>query len=71
MCSRCGVQYGPKPQPVRVWACGGCGASLERDVNAAVSVTKAAGLAVSACGAQGRPRVVPSVSTSRRQAKPK
>jgi putative transposase len=54
-CSACGVQDGPKPLHVRQWQCRGCGAWLDRDVNAAVNVAKAAGLAVSACGAQARP----------------
>jgi len=46
---------GPKPLHVRVWQCQGCGAWLDRDINAAVNVAKAAGLAVTACGAQVRP----------------
>jgi putative transposase len=54
-CSACGVKDGPKPLFVRAWQCRGCGAWLDRDVNAAVNVAKAAGLAVSACGAQVRP----------------
>jgi putative transposase len=54
-CSACGVKDGPKPLFVRQWQCGACGAWLDRDVNAAVNVAKAAGLAVSACGAQVRP----------------
>ncbi|MEU6988699.1 RNA-guided endonuclease TnpB family protein, partial [Streptomyces sp. NPDC046324] len=37
-----------------------CGAVLDRDINAAVNVAKAAGLAVSACGAQVRPGRVPA-----------
>ncbi|MFC8987626.1 RNA-guided endonuclease InsQ/TnpB family protein [Streptomyces sp. NPDC014603] len=60
VCSRCGVKDGPKPLHVRVWTCGACGAVLDRDVNAAVNVAKAAGLAVSACGAQVRPGLVPA-----------
>ncbi|RLV75909.1 transposase [Streptomyces rapamycinicus NRRL 5491] len=52
VCSRCGVKDGPKPLHVRVWTCGGCGAVLDRDINAAVNVAKAAGLAVTACGAR-------------------
>ncbi|WKX74386.1 RNA-guided endonuclease TnpB family protein [Streptomyces sp. XD-27] len=55
VCSVCGVQDGPKPLHVRVWTCGACGAVLDRDINAAVNVAKAAGLAVSARGAQVRP----------------
>ncbi len=55
MCSACGVKDGPKPLHVRAWQCQRCGAWLDRDVNAAVNVARAAGLAVSACGAQVRP----------------
>src|SRR5579859_2288614 len=54
-CSACGVKDGPKPLHVRAWQCGACGARLDRDVNAAVNVARAAGLAVTACGAQVRP----------------
>ena len=54
-CSACGVKDGPKPLHVREWQCGACGAQLDRDINAAVNVAKAAGLAVTACGAQVRP----------------
>jgi putative transposase len=54
-CSACGVRDSPKPLHVREWQCPACGAQLDRDVNAAVNVAKAAGLAVTACGAQVRP----------------
>jgi putative transposase len=40
---------------VRAWLCRGCRVWLDRDINAAVNVAKAAGLAVNACGAQVRP----------------
>ncbi|MFI2074057.1 RNA-guided endonuclease InsQ/TnpB family protein [Streptomyces triculaminicus] len=60
VCSACGVKDGPKPLHVRVWTCGACGAVLDRDINAAVNVARAAGLAVSACRAQLRPRLVPA-----------
>ncbi|MEV5934121.1 RNA-guided endonuclease TnpB family protein [Streptomyces sp. NPDC052079] len=60
VCSWCGVKDGPKPLHVRVWTCGACGAVLDRDINAAVNVAKAAGLAVSACGARVRPGLVPA-----------
>ncbi len=60
VCSQCGVEDGPKPLHVRVWECGACGAILDRDINAAVNVAKAAGLAVSACGARVRPGLVPA-----------
>ncbi|MGG2461268.1 RNA-guided endonuclease InsQ/TnpB family protein [Streptomyces sp. RGM 3693] len=60
VCSQCGVKDGPKPLHIRVWECGACGAVLDRDINAAVNVAKAAGLAVSACGARVRPGLVPA-----------
>jgi len=60
VCSQCGVKDGPKPLHVRVWTCGACGAVLDRDINAAVNIAKAAGLAVTACGAQVRPGLVPA-----------
>ena len=60
VCSACGVRDGPKPLSIRVWQCQGCRVWLDRDVNAAVNVAKAAGLAVSACGAQVRPGLAPA-----------
>jgi putative transposase len=60
VCSVCGVKDGPKPLHIRVWDCGACGAVLDRVINAAVNVALAAGLAVSACGAQVRPVLVPA-----------
>ncbi|TFE28767.1 transposase [Frankia sp. B2] len=60
VCSACGVKDGPKPLAVREWTCQACGSVLDRDVNAAVNVAKAAGLAVSARGAQVRPASVPA-----------
>ncbi|MFD7105517.1 RNA-guided endonuclease InsQ/TnpB family protein [Streptomyces celluloflavus] len=60
VCCVCGVKDGPKPLHVRVWACGACGSVLDRDINAAVNVAKAAGLAVSACRARVRPVPVPA-----------
>ena len=59
-CSACGVKDGPKPLHVRAWRCRGCGAWLDRDINAAVNVAKAAGLAVTACRVQVRPEPVPA-----------
>ena len=58
-CSACGVKDGPKPLHVREWTCPACGARLDRDVNAAVNVAKAAGLAVTACRAQVGPGAPP------------
>ncbi|MGW4805597.1 RNA-guided endonuclease InsQ/TnpB family protein [Kitasatospora sp. NPDC004272] len=60
VCSHCGVKDGPKPLHVREWTCRACGAVLDRDVNAAVNVAKAAGLAVTACRAQVRRAPVPA-----------
>ncbi|MFB7997568.1 RNA-guided endonuclease InsQ/TnpB family protein [Streptomyces sp. NPDC056002] len=60
VCSACDVKDGPKPLHVREWTCGACGAVLDRDINAAINVAKAAGLAVSARGAQVRPGLVPA-----------
>ncbi|MFC3996793.1 RNA-guided endonuclease InsQ/TnpB family protein [Nocardiopsis sediminis] len=60
VCSACGVKDGPKPLHVRAWACGACGTFLDRDINAAVNIAKAAGLAVTARGAQIRPGLVPA-----------
>jgi putative transposase len=54
-CCLCEVKDGPKPLHVRAWRCQGCGAWLDRDINAAVNVARAAGLAVTACRAQVRP----------------
>jgi putative transposase len=59
-CSACGVKDGPKPLHVREWQCRVCGVWLDRDVNAAVNVARAAGLAVTACRAQVRPDLVPA-----------
>jgi len=59
-CSACGTKDGPKPLHVRAWQCPACGTWLDRDINAAVNVAKAAGLAVSACRAQVRPGVIPA-----------
>jgi putative transposase len=65
VCSACGRKDGPKPLHVRTWQCQGCGAWLDRDINAAVNVARAAGLAVTACGAQVRP---PSLAAQRGEA---
>ena len=55
VCSACGAKDGSKPLHVRTWQCRVCGVWLDRDINAAVNVARAAGLAVTACRAQVRP----------------
>ena len=60
VCSACGTRDGRKPLHIRIWQCRACGAWLDRDTNAAVNVARAAGLAVTACGAQVRPGSVPA-----------
>ncbi|MFF6782774.1 RNA-guided endonuclease TnpB family protein [Streptomyces sp. NPDC012510] len=58
VCSACGAKDGPKPLHIRTWTCAACGAIHDRDHNAAKNVKTAAGLAVTACGAQVRPGLV-------------
>lgn len=60
VCCVCGVKDGLKPLHIRTWTCGACGVVLDRDINAAVNIARAAGLAVSACGARVRPGLVPA-----------
>ncbi|GAB3297409.1 RNA-guided endonuclease TnpB family protein [Parasphingorhabdus pacifica] len=54
-CSACGRLAEKMPLHIRIWTCTGCGATHDRDVNAAKNIL-AAGLAVSACGAGVRPQ---------------
>ncbi|MFJ9176495.1 RNA-guided endonuclease InsQ/TnpB family protein [Streptomyces sp. NPDC102360] len=54
LCSNCGTMQSKMPLNVRTWTCD-CGAAHDRDVNAAKNL-RAAGLAVSACGAGVRPQ---------------
>ena len=70
-CSACGIKDGPKPLHVRVWTCPSCGTRLDRDINAAVNVARAAGLAVTACGAQVRPGAPPPAQRSETGTHPK
>jgi putative transposase len=55
LCSNCGTLTEKMPLNVREWTCRGCGTTHDRDVNAAINL-KAAGLAVSVCGAGARPQ---------------
>jgi putative transposase len=54
-CSACGYLLAALDLGTRVWVCPGCGTLHDRDVNAARNIL-AAGLAVSACGADVRPQ---------------
>ncbi|MDV9171123.1 RNA-guided endonuclease TnpB family protein [Streptomyces sp. W16] len=54
LCGACGTVAAKMPLNVREWTCD-CGAVHDRDINAACNI-KAAGLAVSACGAGVRPQ---------------
>ena len=47
ICSICGTPNGKKPLSVREWVCVGCGSRVDRDLNAAVNIMLAAGLAES------------------------
>jgi putative transposase len=71
MCSACGTKDGPKPLHIRSWQCQACEVWLDRDINAAVNVAKAAGLAVTACGAQIRPEALPQAPRSEAGTPPK
>ncbi|WP_326583196.1 transposase [Streptomyces sp. NBC_00481] len=59
-CSACGAVDGPKPLNVREWTCVACGAVHDRDINAAINMKTAAGLAVTACGAPVGPGAIPA-----------
>ncbi|MDH6222479.1 RNA-guided endonuclease InsQ/TnpB family protein [Streptomyces pseudovenezuelae] len=54
LCGNCGTVAVKMALNVRVWTCDTCGVVHDRDINAARTI-KAAGLAVSACGAGVRP----------------
>jgi putative transposase len=55
LCSVCGMRAEKMDLSVREWTCTDCGSSHDRDVNAARNIL-AAGLAVTACGADARPQ---------------
>ncbi|MFG2660105.1 RNA-guided endonuclease InsQ/TnpB family protein [Streptomyces sp. NPDC048425] len=71
LCSHCGALAGKMPLHVRTWTCEGCGTTHDRDVNAARNV-KAAGLAVTVCGAGVRPqRRTPGGQSATKQKTPR
>lgn len=59
ICSNCGHRDGPKHQSIRKWQCPNCGASHDRDVNAAINIKVAGGLSETqnACGESVSPEV--------------
>ncbi|MEU0786336.1 transposase [Streptomyces sp. NPDC006173] len=70
LCSHCGTLKERMPLHVRTWTCD-CGASHDRDVNAAKNLL-AAGLAVTACGAGVRPqRSTPGGQSATKQETPR
>ncbi|WP_024760716.1 RNA-guided endonuclease InsQ/TnpB family protein [Streptomyces exfoliatus] len=71
LCSHCGKLAKSMPLHVRTWTCEGCGTTHDRDVNAAKNL-KAAGLAVSVCGAGVRPqRRIPGGQPAAKQKTPR
>lgn len=63
-CSICGTPGGKKALNIRDWICFGCGSHLDRDINAAVNIMLAAGLAESLnehCGDDVRRRLAGAV----------
>ena len=54
LCSSCGYRLEALGLGVRHWICPGCGASHDRDVNAAINLRNAAvSSTASACGGEG------------------
>lgn len=49
ICSSCGHQDGKKPLSVREWVCPECGASHDRDVNAAININTAGLAEIKGC----------------------
>jgi putative transposase len=66
-CSECGHLLAELPLSTRAWQCPSCGTRHDRDVNAAKNIL-AAGLAVSACGADVRHPGSPGVRSAVKQA---
>jgi len=59
VCSACGVKDGPKPLNVREWTCAACGATHDRDVNAAKNILALGRReSLNACGGTVRPASV-------------
>jgi putative transposase len=57
LCSACGAKNGALTLSERIWTCGSCGTSHDRDVNAARNLARyAESSPASACGAEGTDR---------------
>jgi putative transposase len=69
-CGDCGHIVEKLPLNIREWNCPSCGATHDRDLNAANNIL-AAGLAVSVCGATVRPEQSKSVKAGAMKQKPK
>jgi putative transposase len=69
-CGDCGHIVEKLPLNIREWNCPSCGATHDRDLNAANNIL-AAGLAVSVCGATVRPEQSKSVKAGAKKQKPK
>ena len=68
-CSACGHLLAELSLNTRHWTCPCCGTRHDRDINAAKNI-RAAGLAVSACGADVRPQGTPLRQSAVKQEPP-
>ena len=68
-CSACGHLLAELSLKTRHWTCPSCGTGHDRDINAAKNI-RAAGLAVSACGADVRPQGTPLRQSAEKQEPP-
>jgi hypothetical protein len=70
-CSQCGAKNGPKPLHVRAWQREACGAWLDRDINAAINVARAAGLGGDSLWSAGKTRGLASGAARRSRNPPR
>lgn len=69
-CSSCGHLLASLSLGTRHWTCPGCGTRHDRDLNAAMNINKAAGLAVAACRGDVRPEWATAGQTPMKQEGP-